>query len=256
MPGRTDLPRLGHIARGRDPGLPRSPRDAQELNDYVRQIDEESDRVRSGRYANSINGTPLLYALVGAKANVDNAREVAAAQNRLRDPRVTRAREAATIAEREPAIVWYTGNVHGNETSGADAALSILYELAARTDCQVDRMLDEVLVGIIPTQNPDGRDTFSRQNAYEFDMNRDWSARTQPETDGKLDLLVKYPPVLFIDTHEMASSNFFFPPNSDPIYHEISSEAVVDQRHLRQGAGKGVRGASGLRPSQLGLLQL
>ena len=33
-------------------------------------------------------------------------------------------------------------------------------------------------------------------------MNRDWFARTQPETDGKLEVVRQYPPMLFIDAHE------------------------------------------------------
>ena len=39
---------------------------------------------------------------------------------------------------------------------------------------------------IIPTQNPDGREADTRRNVYGFDLNRDWFARTQAETDGKL----------------------------------------------------------------------
>ena len=57
-------------------------------------------------------------------------------------------------------------------------------------------------------------------------MNRDWSARTQPETDGKVELLRRYPGVLFIDAHEMGSETYFFPPNPDPVYHEIADPAV------------------------------
>jgi hypothetical protein len=182
--------------------------------------------VSTGTFATSWNGTPLVYSLVASKSNLARVEEIARKQQALRDPRRTSASEARRIARSSPAIVWYTANVHGNETSGADAAIQILYELAARTDCTVKDMLDEVVVGIIPTQNPDGRDAFSRTNVYNFDMNRDWFARTQPETDGKLDLLAKYPPVLFIDAHEMGSSDFFFPPNADPIHHEIASEAV------------------------------
>lgn len=208
------------------PGFPFRRATTPELNAYSRRIDDESDRVVTGKFATSWRGTPLLYSLVGTPENVERIDAIASSQRLLRDPRRTGAAEARRIARRQPAIVWYTGNVHGNETSGADAAISILYELAARTDCEVNGMLRRLVVGIIPTQNPDGRDEFSRQNAYEFDMNRDWFARTQPETDGKLDLLAKYPPVLFIDAHEMGSSNFFFPPNADPIHHEISSESL------------------------------
>ena len=46
-----------------------------------------------------------------------------------------------------PAIVWYMANVHGREPSGGDAAIQILYELAARTDAEVTRTLDHLLVG-------------------------------------------------------------------------------------------------------------
>jgi hypothetical protein len=58
-------------------------------------------------------------------------------------------------------------------------------------------------------------------------MNRDWFARTQPETDGKLELLRSYPPVVFVDAHEMGNTaGYFFPPNADPIHHEITETAV------------------------------
>ncbi|HET9558292.1 MAG TPA: M14 family zinc carboxypeptidase, partial [Actinomycetota bacterium] len=125
-----------------------------------------------------------------------------------------------------PAILWVAGNVHGGEESGTDAALRVLYELADRRDCAADQILDNAIVVLLPTQNPDGREADTRRNAYGFDMNRDWFARTQPETDGKLELLRRYPPVLFIDAHEMSRETFFFPPNADPIYHEITDESV------------------------------
>jgi hypothetical protein len=117
--------------------------------------------------------------------------------------------------------------VHGNEESGADAALRVLYELADRDDCAANRILDNAVVVLLPIQNPDGREADTRQNSYGFDMNRDWFARTQPETDGKIELLRRYPGVLFIDAHEMGGrNNYFFPPNADPIYHETTSQSV------------------------------
>ena len=77
-------------------------------------------------------------------------------------------------------------------------------------------------------------------------MNRDWFARTQPETDGKLEVIRQYPPMLFIDAHEFGLSNYFFPPNADPEYHEIPdtahdwinelySPAIVDAVRGREG---------------------
>jgi hypothetical protein len=104
--------------------------------------------------------------------------------------------------------------------------VGVLYELADRRDCAADQILDNALVVLLPTQNPDGREADTRRNVYGFDLNRDWFARTQPETDGKVELLRRYPPVLFIDAHEMSRETFFFPPNADPIYHELTDESV------------------------------
>ncbi len=117
--------------------------------------------------------------------------------------------------------MWVAGNVHGGEESGTDASLRVLYELAARTDCAAQEILDDAIVVILPTQNPDGREADTRRNAYGFDMNRDWFARTQAETDGKLEKLRELPPQVFIDAHEMGRATYFFPPNADPVYHDI-----------------------------------
>jgi len=143
----------------------------------------------------------------------------------LRDPENT-AQQAADIAETSPAIAWVTANVHGNEESGTDAALQVLQDLADRTDCAARQIRRNTVVVIVPTQNPDGRVADTRRNAYNFDLNRDWFARTQPETDGKLKLLRRYPAPLFIDDHEMGADDYFFPPNADPVHHEIADRSV------------------------------
>ncbi len=122
--------------------------------------------------------------------------------------------------------MWLAGNVHGGEKSGADAELKTLYELAARTDCDVRKLNDDLVTVIMPSQNPDGRAASRRQNDYGFDLNRDWFARTQPETEAKVELLRRWPGQVFVDAHEMGGRQYFFPPNADPIHHEIADEPV------------------------------
>ena len=181
----------------------------------------------AGTAAESWQGRPLRYAIVGRPGNVTpgGLARIRLQTALLRDPR-TPAKVAEHLARTTPAILWVAGNVHGGEESGTDAALRVLYELADRRDCAADQILDNAIVVLLPTQNPDGREADTRRNVYGFDLNRDWFARTQPETDGKVELLRRYPPVLFIDAHEMGRETFFFPPNADPIYHEITDESV------------------------------
>jgi Zinc carboxypeptidase len=193
-----------------------------QANAYIAAVDAASDRVTSGTAATSVLNKDLNFAIVGDEANVTAARlfEIREAIGELRDPATT-TEEAAQLAEDTPAILWVDGSPHGGEESGGDTSLRVLYELAARTDCAAERILDEAIVVIVPVYNPDGRDLDQRRNANGFDMNRDWFARTQPEIDGVIELMRQFPPQLVIDAHEMGNFTYFFPPNSDPIYHEI-----------------------------------
>ena len=198
---------------------------AAEADEFTQAVDTASTRVVSDVLGTSWEGRPLRYALVGKPENVTAAglAAIREATAKLRDP-ATPAAEAAQLAATTPVTLWLMGNVHGGEESGTDAELQVLYELADRSDCAAQQILDNALIGIIPTQNPDGREAETRQNAYFFDMNRDWFARTQRETDAKLELLRQYPGQMHIDAHEMGGTHFFFPPAADPIYHEVTEE--------------------------------
>src|SRR3954451_5266370 len=205
-----------------------------ESDKYLLAVDAASARVTSGVAATTVQGRALRYAIVGRPERVTagGLSAVRASAATLMDPS-TSARAAARIAAADPAILWIAANVHGGEESGTDASLRVLYELADRSDCAAQRILDNAVVVILPIQNPDGREADTRRNAYGFDMNRDWFARTQPETDGKVELLRRYPGVLFIDAHEFGGTDdYFFPPNADPVYHEIADPAVDWINHI------------------------
>ncbi|MEU4531452.1 M14 family zinc carboxypeptidase [Micromonospora ureilytica] len=218
-----------------------------EVRTYLGAVDRASNRVVTDVMTTSVLGQPLPYAVVSNERHVRPAalREIADDVRDLRDPRRTSARTAARTAKDSPAIVWVTANVHGGEKSGADAALKTLYELAAGLSCAVAQRNDNLVTIIVPTQNPDGRDATRRQNEFGFDLNRDWFARTQQETDGKLELLRRYPPQVFVDAHEMGGRQYFFPPNADPIHHEIAGEAVdwINRIGEANKAGFGFNGA-------------
>ena len=206
---------------------------AAEANAYVEAVDAASDRVVSGTFGASWQGRGMRYALVADPENVTPAglAAVQEAVGKLRDP-ATSAQEAERLARTTPVVLWLMGNVHGDEESATDAELRVLYELADRDDCAARQILENAVVGIIPTQNPDGREAETRQNFYGFDMNRDWFARTQVETDSKLELLRRYPGMLYVDAHEMGANHYFFPPTADPTYHEITSQSMFWQDFL------------------------
>jgi len=189
---------------------------------YVQAVDAASDRVISFDIGTTWGGRPLKVAIVSSREHMRPAE-----LRRIRE-RFVAVREGRDDSLRgSPAPVWLAGNVHGGEKSGADAELRVLYELAARTDCEASKLNDDLVTVIMPSQNPDGREASRRQNDYGFDLNRDWFARTQPETEAKVELLRRWPGQVFVDAHEMGGRQYFFPPNADPIHHEIADEPVA-----------------------------
>lgn len=200
----------------------------EEIKSYLEALDQASNRVVTGEVATYDKQQPIKYAIVGREDRLTlmGLEAVRRAIAQLADPDTSPAK-AAALAASTPAILWVSANVHGNEESGADASLRVLHDLADREDCAAARIRDNAVVVIMPVQNPYGRVAVprTRRNAYGFDLNRDWFARTQPETDGKLELLRQYRPVLYIDAHETSLNHYFFPPTADPTYHEVSQTA-------------------------------
>jgi len=198
-----------------------------QVETYLEAVDRSSDRVRTGLATRSVQGRPITFAIVGTPRDVARNRlNAIAARARSLRTGTGPAATARHFAARSPAFAWIAGGVHGNEPSGTDADMRLLYELAARRDCANERRLARVITFLLPNQNPDGRAADRRTNANGFDLNRDWFAATQPETAGKLALLARYPPVVFVDQHEESGASFFVPPNADPIHHEISEQAL------------------------------
>ncbi len=139
-----------------------------------------------------------------------------------------------------PVIAHLGYNVHGNEASGAEAALLTAYWLVAGNSDEVEGYLEEGVFHIEPTLNPDGRDRFAhwtsvnraqpfvpdpvdrehneawpggRTNHYWFDLNRDWFPLVNPESRARIDFHHHWRANVVTDHHEMGtSSTFFFEP--------------------------------------------
>ena len=170
---------------------PTAPASAAQIDAYMRAVARASPVISTGVAGLSVQGRPLRYAVVSALPR-DRLR---AALARLRAVRAGRARSAGDA----PAVVWMAGSVHGNEPTGADADLRLLRDLARR--CH-DPLLRRVVVVVLADQNPDGREAHTRVNANGFDLNRDWLALTQPETEARLRALLAMPPLAYVDQHE------------------------------------------------------
>lgn len=139
-----------------------------------------------------------------------------------------------------PLFINLGYNVHGNEPSSSEAAMLMAYILVASQHQDIANYLENAVVFIDPTINPDGRDRHShwanmykgdpmvadpsdvehneawpsgRTNHYWFDLNRDWLLGVHPESQGKLNWYHQWYPNVVTDFHEMGTnSSYFFEP--------------------------------------------
>ncbi len=205
--------------------------------DYYRAVAAVSDRVVVNRHGTTYEGRHLLHAVVTSPENHARLEEIRLANHRLSDApgEVTDA-----MMEAMPVVVHMGYAVHGNEASTSEAALLVLYHLAAGSGPAVDDLLDNAVIIMDPNYNPDGRDRFvnwvnanrgpvatrdgqdrehvepwpgGRTNHYWFDLNRDWLVAQHPESQARLGLFHHWRAQVLTDFHEMGSNaTYFFQP--------------------------------------------
>nr|WP_070958465.1 M14 family metallopeptidase [Hyphomonas sp. Mor2] len=235
-----------------------------DINTYLRALaDADPERVELRSYGETWQGRELTYAIISSPKNIQNLTSI---QSDLSSLGAGRGLSGDRLAE-TPAVVWLSYGVHGDEVTPSDSAVFMAYHLlAAENNELVDTILDNTLVIIDPNQNPDGRERFihgftsalgleprgdryavehdqpwprGRFNHYVFDLNRDWFALTQPETQGKVKALLDWHPVVFVDSHEMSGDQtYFFPPSAEPFNPNVTDGQRAKQVLLGQNMAR------------------
>lgn len=210
---------------------------------YMEALAASSPRVRIQRYGQTPEGRPLLQVVIAREDHLARLDEILARNRELADPD-TPERRVREIASSNPAVIYFSYGVHGNESSSSEAALWTAWDLVRGAE-SVAGVLDSAIVVIDPAVNPDGRDRYvnwfrqamgakpnpnpearehwepwpgGRFNHYLFDLNRDWAWLSQPETRARMKTWEHWTPQVHVDFHEMNwTSSYFFFPAADPI---------------------------------------
>jgi hypothetical protein len=226
------------------------------VSHYFSALAEASPLVSVHPYGKTMEGRPLLQVLVASPDHRGRLEEILEWNRELTFPETSPAR-AEEIIQSNPAVVYISYGVHGNEASSSEAALWTAYDLARGAD-DVAGVLDSVVVILDPMVNPDGRDRYvsfyrqarglipnpdrntrehrepwpgGRSNHYLFDLNRDWAWMSQPETRARLATWDRWNPQIHADLHEMGSnSSYFFFPAAKPI-NPLYPEHILDWGH-------------------------
>ena len=226
----------------------------EQITSALKSWANQSDRLKVIEYARSHENRPLHAVFISSPENLKNLNSIKDKISQLADARVTNDRKAKTLINELPAVAWMAYSIHGNETSGADAALGVIYHIIASKDDDILELLDEMVIIVDPVMNPDGRARFAknleqyrgtapnyddqslihtgdwpygRTNHYYFDLNRDWIYLTQPETQGRVSLINEWKPQILVDAHEMgAQDTFMTGPAREPINKNMDRDLV------------------------------
>ena len=224
---------------GFTPGDDRKVADWTQIAAYFKQLDLYSDRVAVSNVGDSTLGKPILAAFVSSPENIrelDRYREI---QRRLADPRLVRNdAERDRLVREGKTVVVISCSIHSTEIVASQMSMQLAYELASAGDAETREILDNTILILIPSPNPDGvqivADWYARSLGKPWegseppelyhhyaghDDNRDWFMLNLKETRAVTRLLWKqwFPQIVY-DVHQQGAtgSRFFVPPFYDP----------------------------------------
>ena len=125
---------------------------------YFRRLETASDRLRLVEVGATSEGQPWFFALVSSPANLANLERYREIAQQLAHPGALTDDEARRLAREGKPFVHIDGGLHASEVAGAQHTIQLAYDLvSARDDVKIDAILDNVVVLLWPSLNPDGQ---------------------------------------------------------------------------------------------------
>jgi hypothetical protein len=212
---------------------------------YMQALASSSDRISIETRGETYEGRPILLLTVTAPNNLKNIKQI-----QKEHLQITTTEGKNNDVSNLPIVVYQGFSIHGNEASGSNAALAYAYYLAAAEGPEIESLLENTIILLDPSFNPDGLQRFSywantnksnnlnpdnndreyhevwpggRTNHYWFDMNRDWLPVQLPESRARIASFHKWMPNILTDHHEMGTnSTFFFQPGEPTRVHPLT----------------------------------
>ncbi len=212
---------------------------------YMQTLAEKSNRISIENRGFTFEGRPILLLTITSPENHNNL-------ERIREEHIalTEKKSTSVSLENMPIVVYQGFSVHGNEPSGSNAGLAYAYYLAAAQGPEINELLNNLVILMDPSYNPDGLQRFAywantnksinlnsdnnereyhevwpggRTNHYWFDINRDWLPVQLPESRARIETFHKWLPNILTDHHEMGTNaTFFFQPGEPTRVHPLT----------------------------------
>jgi hypothetical protein len=213
--------------------------DWTQITSYFWKLDAASPRVTVREIGKTTLGKPMIVAFISSPSNIKNLDRYRRMSAQLADPRTIKdAAELETLIKNGKTIVSISCSIHSTEIVASQMSMNLAYQLATANDEDTKEILDNTILLLIPTSNPDGVDIVanwyrktlgtksegtSPPELYHHyaghDNNRDWFMLNLAETRNitKLYWQEWFPQVVY-DVHQMGQTGarFVIPPFFDP----------------------------------------
>ena len=211
----------------------------EESIDYFRRLAAASDRVALREVGRTSFGRPVHIALISSAGNLAELEHHRLTWQALAHPRDLDDTAARRLAAEGKALVWIDGGLHATEVAHAQHTLQLAYDLVTGdSDPEIARILDEVVLLLWPSINPDGQTLVAewyRENLgtpYEVaptpflyqkyighDNNRDGYMLNQRETRYVTRVARDWEPQILYNHHQSAPfpTRIWIPPFAEPI---------------------------------------
>jgi len=230
---------------GRQPGEDRYLAPWPRVVEYFKALDAASDRVTLENAGTSTLGNEMPVVVITSEENgtrLEHWRDIA---RRLASADRLSVDELGQLTAEGKAIVLVTCSIHSDEVGSTQMSMELAHELATTDDPEIRGWLDDVILLLMPSINPDGQvmvvDWYNEHLGTEYeggwmpwlyhpyvghDNNRDFYMLTQKETQAVNHLLYhRWFPQVFLDEHQMGpvGPRMFVPPQTDPLAPEVHS---------------------------------
>ena len=210
----------------------------QQVTDYFHQLEQHSDRVLVEKLGKTTQDKDFILVMISSPENLLHLERYKKIQQILADPRQINGVPDQFLDEGK-TVVLVTCSIHSKEVASTQMSMELAYDLASSEDSQTSEILQDVILLLVPSVNPDGVDivddwyqqtlgTPAEGTAPPWlyhpytghDNNRDWFMFTQKETRLVVQKIHNiWHPQIVVDVHQMGphGARMFVPPYIDPI---------------------------------------
>jgi hypothetical protein len=225
---------------GFEVGADRKLADYRQIVSYFKALSAAApERIEIESLGKTTLGEEMIMAVISSPENLrkkDHYKEIA---RKLADPRGLTQEQVEALAREGKTILLLTCNIHSTEIGSSQMAMEWAYRLATAQDPETLHRLDQSIVLLVPSLNPDGQIMVTEWyrkyvgTQYEggpmpylyhhyvgHDNNRDWYMLTQAETRNVNRMVYhEWYPQFWLDEHQMGyyGPRIYIPPNADPV---------------------------------------